>query len=602
LQKENDMSVMTDRSAHNGVDNGSTTAITELLDRLRLLTDAANRPDLGTHLAQARIRVTDPRLRIVVTGQTGQGMSSLVEAITGAPVTETGDNGPVVVSSSDSEFVRLVPAAGAEPDAGAGPVPRVEIGAPNDLLAEGVVLIDTPGASGLDTARAGAVLSLLPAAGAVLFVSDASQEYTEPEIAFLRQIRQLCPTVIGVITKIDLYPRWVDIQRANRTHLTDAGLDIPLLPLSSAMGEIARRSGDAQLAVESGVPQLVDLIRHRVIGAADVVLRNAVVNDVRFVSDHLAMALNAELDALNDPSCGAELVARLRDAWEVADRLRQRTANWQVVLGDGATELTVEVEHDLRHRLRSVVREAETNIMTSDPAKRWEEFGGWLDGCIAGAVQDNFVLAHTRCRDLAEKVATRFVAEGRLAVPELYLDHTGSILDPVQSLEPLDSRRTGIVQRAISSVRGSYGGVLMVGLMTGLAGLALVNPWSIGAGVLLGANTFWEDRKSQTSRRQAEAKAAVARLMDDVIFQVGKESKYRLREAQRTLRDHFTTVATEMLRSADDAWRAAQEANQMHTEHRAGRIAEVHNALSDLRQLRLRAAALVPTRATEAAR
>jgi hypothetical protein len=602
LQKENDMSVMTDRSAHNGVDNGSTTAITELLDRLRLLTDAANRPDLGTHLAQARIRVTDPRLRIVVTGQTGQGMSSLVEAITGAPVTETGDNGPVVVSSSDSEFVRLVPAAGAEPDAGAGPVPRVEIGAPNDLLAEGVVLIDTQGASGLDTARAGAVLSLLPAAGAVLFVSDASQEYTEPEIAFLRQIRQLCPTVIGVITKIDLYPRWVDIQRANRTHLTDAGLDIPLLPLSSAMGEIARRSGDAQLAVESGVPQLVDLIRHRVIGAADVVLRNAVVNDVRFVSDHLAMALNAELDALNDPSCGAELVARLRDAWEAADRLRQRTANWQVVLGDGATELTVEVEHDLRHRLRSVVREAETNIMTSDPAKRWEEFGGWLDGCIAGAVQDNFVLAHTRCRDLAEKVATRFVAEGRLAVPELYLDHTGSILDPVQSLEPLDSRRTGIVQRAISSVRGSYGGVLMVGLMTGLAGLALVNPWSIGAGVLLGANTFWEDRKSQTSRRQAEAKAAVARLMDDVIFQVGKESKYRLREAQRTLRDHFTTVATEMLRSADDAWRAAQEANQMHTEHRAGRIAEVHNALSDLRQLRLRAAALVPTRATEAAR
>jgi cytochrome b len=68
------------------------------------------------------------------------------------------------------------------------------------------------------------------------------------------------------------------------------------------------------------------------------------------------------------------------------------------------------------------------------------------------------------------------------------------------------------------------------------------------------------------------------------------------------LRDHFTAVATEMLRSADDAWRAAQEVNQIHTEHRAGRIAEVHNALSDLRQLRLRAAALVPTRATEAAR
>jgi predicted lipid-binding transport protein (Tim44 family) len=149
-----------------------------------------------------------------------------------------------------------------------------------------------------------------------------------------------------------------------------------------------------------------------------------------------------------------------------------------------------------------------------------------------------------------------------------------------------------MVQRVLSSMRGSYGGVLMVGLMTSLAGLALVNPWSIGAGVLLGANTFWEDRKAQNARRQAEAKAAVARLMDDVIFQVGKESKYRLREAQRILRDHFTATATEMLRSADDALRAAHEANQIHTEHRAGRIAEVHNCLSELRQLRVRASAL----------
>ena len=588
------MSVMTD--SRTGTDTRSAAVMTELLDRLRVLTDTARRPDLGTRLTQARTRVTDPRLRIVVTGQSGQGMSALVESIIGAPVTAADPAGPVVVSYSDSEFVRPIRAT--TPGAGTDgvPVPRTEIGASHDLLAHGVVLIDTPGTSGMDSTRAGTVLSLLPAADAVLFVSDASQEYTEPEIAYLRQIRQLCPTIIGVITKIDLYPRWTDIQRANRTHLTNAGLDIPLLPLSAAMNDTARRSSDAELAVESGVPQLVDFLRHRVVGDADLVLRNAVVNDVRFVADHLAMALNAELDALNDPRNGAELVQRLQEAVHAADQLRQRTANWQLVLGDGVTELSVDVEHDLRHRLRSVVREADANIMSSDPAKRWEEFGAWINGRIAESVQDNFVLAHTRSRDLATKVAARFAEEGQVAVPQLYLDYTGSILDPVQSLDPLDTRKAGMVQRVITSMRGSYGGVLMVGLMTGLAGLALVNPYSIGAGVLLGANTFWEDRKAQTFRRQAEAKAAVARLMDDVIFQVGKESKYRMREAQRILRDHFTATATEMLRSADDALRAAHEANQVHTEHRAGRIAEVHDCLSDLRQLRVRAAALAPTR------
>ena len=580
------MSVMTEAAAR----TESTTVMTDLLDRLRVLTDAARRPDLGTRLAQARSRVTDPRLRIVVTGQTGQGMSTLVESIIGAPVTAKGPAGPVVVSYADSEFVR--PIQTDTPAAGAGPVPRLEVGTSHDLLAQGVVLIDTPGTSGMDTARAGTVLSLLPGADAVLFVSDASQEYTEPEIAYLRQIQQLCPTVIGVITKIDVYPRWSDIQRADRNHLTNAGLDIPLLPLSAAMSETARRSNDPELAIESGVPQLIDFLSQRVVGDADLVLRHAVVNDVRFVCDHLAMALNAELDALNDPRNGAELLQRLEQARQAAEALRQRTANWQLVLGDGVTELSVDVEHDLRHRLRSVVREADANIMSSDPAKRWAEFGTWINGRIAESVQDNFVLAHTRSRDLAAKVAARFAEEGQLAVPQLYLDYTGSILDPVQSLEPLEGRKAGMVQRVLSSMRGSYGGVLMVGLMTSLAGLALVNPWSIGAGVLLGANTFWEDRKAQSARRQAEAKAAVARLMDDVIFQVGKESKYRLREAQRILRDHFTATATEMLRSADDALRAAHEANQIHTEHRAGRIAEVHNCLSELRQLRVRASAL----------
>lgn len=573
------MPVMTDPAVHTG-----TEAMTELLDRLRALTDAARRPDLGTRLAQARTRVTDPRLRIVVTGQTGQGMSTLAESIIGPLPAEADRTGPVVVSYADSEFVR--------PPQDGDQLPRTEIGAPHNLLAQGVVLIDTPGTSGMDSARASSVLSLLPGADAVVFVSDASQEYTEPEIAYLRQIQQLCPTVIGVITKIDLYPRWSDIQRANRKHLTNASLDIPLLPLSATMSEIAHRSNDTALAVESGVPQLVDFLRQRVVGDADLVLRHAVVNDIRFVSDHLAMALNAELDALNDPRNGAELLQRLQLAHRSAEALRQRTANWQLVLGDGVTELSVDVEHDLRHRLRSVVREAEANIMTCDPAKRWDEFGNWINGRIAESVQDNFVLAHTRSRELAAKVAARFAEEGQVAVPQLYLDYTGSILDPVQSLEPLDSRKTGMVQRVLTSMRGSYGGVLMVGLMTSLAGLALVNPYSIGAGVLLGANTFWEDRKGQTARRQAEAKAAVARLMDDVIFQVGKESKYRLREAQRILRDHFTTTATEMLRSADDALRAADQANQIHAEHRAGRIAEVHNCLSELRQLRVRAAAL----------
>jgi signal recognition particle receptor subunit beta len=519
----------------------ATSDMTGLLDRLRTLADAAGRPDLSDRLVRSRARVLDPSVRIVVTGQVGQGMTTLVRVL--------------------------------------------------DLPA-GVTLVDLPGSPGADSVAAATALNELASADAVLFVSDASQEYTEPEIALLRQVTQLCPTVVGVITKIDLYHRWPDIQRADRTHLTNAGLDIPLLPVSAALATTARGRNDTELASESGIPQLTAFLSDRIVAAADQVLRAAVVNDVRMVTEHLAMADNAELDALRDPAAGAQLERRLIEARDAADRLSERSANWLLVLGDGITEMAVDVEHDLRHRLRQVVREADADIMASDPVKRWAGFGEWLDGQVVDAVRENCLLAHRRAEELSVQVADRFAGEHQVLRPALKIARTDDALRPVQELEEVDGDRAGVIQRTINSMRGSYGGVLMVGLMTSLAGLALVNPWSIGAGVLLGANTFREDRKARTVQRQAEAKAAVARLMDDVIFQVGRESKYRIREVHRTLRDHFSSVAVELARSANDALWAAQQANQGHVEDRAARVDRVQDRLAELRHLRTNAARL----------
>ncbi|HEY2204303.1 MAG TPA: EutP/PduV family microcompartment system protein [Pseudonocardia sp.] len=557
--------------------------MTALLDELRRLTDAADRPDLSDRLTRSRARVTDPTLRIVVVGEAGQGMSTLVDAVAGAPVTADGARRglPVVVRHPGGGPAELVDG-------------RLVVGTPRPLLARGVELVDAPGSSGGGSPAAAEALRLATEADAVLFVSDASQEYTRPEIGFLTQLQRLCGTVVGVVTKIDLYPRWADVQGADRRHLTNAGLDIPLLPVSALLSEAAQQEGDEVLGVESGVPQLLDFLRGHVVAEADTVLRRSVVNDVRTVSDHLALSLNAQLDALHDPARAGELVARLDHARAAADRLRQQSAGWQLTLGDGMTELTVEVEHDLRQRLRGLVRAAEADIMTADPAPRWERFDEWLQSKIAENVRANFVLAHVRSRSLSERVAERFAGEGAVSMPEPRLDQLGGSLDPVHPLEELDSRKAGLVQRVISSMRGSYGGILMVGVLTSLAGLALVNPWSIGAGVLLGANTFREDRTARTARRQAEAKVAVARLMDDVIFQVGNESRARLREVHRTLRDHFTALADETLRSTDDALAAAQRASQAHEEHRDARFAEVQDRLSALRGLRVRAAGLLP--------
>jgi len=563
---------------------GSAAVMTSLLDELYALTYAADRPDLADRLVHARARVNDPTLRIVVTGQTGQGMSSLVDAIAGAPVTSEGAERslPVLVSHSATPYSRP----------STSQTSRIEVGVPNPLLAQGVTLIDAPGIYGADTAAAATVLELVASADAVLFVSDASQEYTAPEVEFIGQLRQLCPTVVGVVTKIDLYERWSDIQRANRAHLDTAGLDIPLLPVSAMLAQAAQADQDTNLTVESGVPQLVDFLRQHVIANANAVLRASVINDIQIITDQLMMTATAELEALRDPTQGTALVEELQRAVAASNLLRAQSARWQLVLGDGIVELIAEVEHDLRHRLRGVVREAEADIMKSDPAPRWDAFDTWLQGRIAQSVQANFVLAHARANELAERVADQFAAQSVRAIPQLHLDDPSAALAEVQALEDLESRKAALGQLLLNTIRGSYGGILMVGVLTSVAGLALLNPWSIGAGVLLGANTFWEERKARTARRQSEAKVAVARLMDDVLFQVGDESKYRLREVHRTLRDHFTEIASEMARSADDALRAAQEASYAHSSARDAQAVKAQASLGQLHQLRARAATL----------
>ena len=75
------------------------------------------------------------------------------------------------------------------------------------MLAAGMQLVDTPGVGGLASVHNAATVAALPAADAVLFVSDAAQELSAPELDFLRAACSACPVVIEVVSKIDFQPR-----------------------------------------------------------------------------------------------------------------------------------------------------------------------------------------------------------------------------------------------------------------------------------------------------------------------------------------------------------------------------------------------------------
>ncbi|GAA4687464.1 isoniazid-induced dynamin-like GTPase IniA [Pseudonocardia yuanmonensis] len=597
-------------------------AAVQLVDLALKATTAYERPDLAVRLHATRARLADPNVRVLIVGEFKQGKSQLVNALVNAPVCPVDDDistaVPTEVRFGETTTVTLVKvppgaAEGAEPveertvvetsrladfvsEAGnpenrAG-LHHAEVTLPRKLLQSGLVLVDTPGVGGLGSAHGAATMAALPTADAVVLVSDAAQEYTAPEIDFLRSAMGLCPNVGCVVTKTDLYPHWRKIVELDKGHLRKAGVEAEIYPVSSALRLAGAETGDAELMSESGFAPLVGFLLRKVVARADDLDRRSTSQDVRAVAEQLSAQFTAELAALEDPGKAEALVEELTRAKARADDLRQRSARWQITLNDGVADLISDIEYDLRDRLRSVTREAEQLLDDADPADIWDQFAQWFHQQVSQATSANYVWTAQRARWLAEQVSEHFAEGADAALPEIHID--GSRLGgTVQALEQPEGEKFGVGQKLFVGMRGGYGGLLMIGLATSFAGLALLNPFSIAAGLLFGGKTVRDERKRLLERRRAEAKTAVRRHIDEVTFQVGKDSRDTLRRAQRQLRDHFTVLAEELSVSLATSVSAAQSAVNTDVSQRQKRIDDLKAEITRVEALAKRARALV---------
>ncbi|GGM33910.1 isoniazid-induced protein IniA [Longimycelium tulufanense] len=582
-------------------------AVLQLVEVALAATRAYGRADLTGRLRRTRERLADPAVRVLVAGEFKQGKSSLVNALINAPVcpvdADVATAVPTVVRHAEAPGAVLVrqteegetverirvalealPEVIKETRPGADPQRNhVEVGIPRELLAQGLTLVDTPGVGGLGSVHGASMMAALPGADAVLFVSDASQEYTATELEFLLQARNVCPTVACVLAKIDFYPEWRRIAELDRRHLAAAGVDAGLLPVSATLRLHAARTEDQALNAESGFPRLITHLRDEVLARAEELDRCSAVHDVLAVADQLTATMSAELAILRDPGRAQDLVAELERAERRADDLRQRSARWQQTLGDGITDLTADVDYDLRDRMRQIVRDAEKELDEVDPATVADQFATWLHQRLSAAATANFLWAGQRARWLAGRVAEHFAEDGRAILPELPGDARISLDDTLFELPR--SERFGLGEKLMLGMRGGYGGALMFGMLGTLAGMALLNPISIAAGVLLGGKTVRDERKRLRLRRQMDAKNAVRRHVDDVIFQVGKESRDMLRRVQRELRDHFTSRAEELQRSLTESLSAARDAFRREESDRKQRIQDLQAELERVAKL-----------------
>ena len=576
---------------------------------------AYGRPDLARRARDRRERLVERTVRVLVVGEFKQGKSSLVNALVNAAVCPVDDDVattvPTAVRHRDQPCARVAyPGVddGGEPEwepadveaarrlstGTPGPGERrpvmTEIGIPRRLLAGGLVLVDTPGVGGIGSPQAASTASSLPSADLVLFVTDASQELTAPELEFLKAARALCPAVACVLTKIDLYPEWRAIRDLDQHHLERAGVVAPIVAVSSLLRQHAASSGDQELNAESGFPTLIEHLRQSV-ATAKTTAAEAAARDVVDVARQLEASFEAERSALADPQGVGELMAGLARAREDADRLRSQASKWQQRLNDRIADLAADVEHDLRSRMREVTRVGDETIDGGDPRVLWPEFEPWLYRRVAAEVLANYALLHQRAALVANEVGALFDAEESDVLAALPVSPPTEILESVVVDTRLDDAPSmSVGQSALSLLRGSYGGVLMFGMLGRMVGLGLANPASIFLGLMMGRKSMRDEKARQLTQARQQARQACHRYVDEVAFVIGKDSRDTVRRVHRHLRDHFTDRAETLHRSASESLRAAQETVKGDETQRRDRLRRVETELARIRGLAARGA------------
>ncbi|MEU7750387.1 dynamin family protein [Micromonospora sp. NPDC049171] len=601
----------------------------DVLDDIARTCSAHGRGDLLQTVRQKRAQLLNPTLRVLVIGEPNQGKSQLINAIINAPACPVGDGRttvlPTVVQHAEapSAAVAQAPPARGGPagtalavavertpvaldqvaqsvagmvgrQPGGGPA-YVEIGVPRALLGAGLVLVDTPGTD--EVAGIGGTASVAAPARAdtVLLVSDSTRDLSVAELNMLLHVVRSHPNVVVVQSKTDLVADWRAVAERNRQHLAEAGIPATLIPVSATLRLRAAGADDRGLNAESGFPALIARLQRDLAGKADHLARASVQTVARTVVEQLAAPLRAEL-ATQEAEEQSGPISRLHAAQREVDELRRCSTRWQNTLNDEIGDLLSDIEYDLRDRTRQILRTVDEAFDTADPLVAWDTFHDWLERSLVEAAEANHEWLVQRCDWIARRVAANFNRYGYDVLPPWSMTMPEDLGERLPELQMPTIDRFTASQKLFTGMKGSYGGMLMFGLATTLAGMPMINPVSVGIGALFGGKSIRDESKQLLRRRQATVKTAIQRHVDDFFVRMIRDCRDAARQVQRMLRDHFTGLTEELQEAIVQSFRSAKQEADTDASLREQRQREIRLKMTRLAALHEQAQQLTGTR------
>jgi len=204
--------------------------VEDLLEELGEIADSRGFDSLRDEVYEDRIpALREGQMSVVVLGEFNHGKSTVVNALLGEEILPTG------ITPTTSEITHLVYAdeptvslqptgdaevrevayeelgeavtddEGGEEGADDEDLEYVEIGYPNDLLEDSLVLVDTPGVNDISRQKVEITYGYVPRADVILYVLDATQILKKSEITFIEEklLEANRDRIIFVLGKVD---------------------------------------------------------------------------------------------------------------------------------------------------------------------------------------------------------------------------------------------------------------------------------------------------------------------------------------------------------------------------------------------------------------
>jgi len=558
--------------------------------------------DRAARIAPLVAALTAGQFRIVVMGEVKKGKSSFINALLGQAellptATDIATSTVFQISHGATERVTVVFQPAEDEEHAAAPAPRpitraqireygtedgnsgntkrvdyIAIELPNPLLAQGLVLVDTPGVGGLFRQHRDITFRYAPQADVVLFVLDSVEAvFSEDEVRFLDELRKHTAQIVFVQTKIDIAgTEQIHAWKKRNLEILSGVLKvepsrIPYYLVGAKLKQRADRLRDAECLKESGYLAVLSLLRDGLIPSRDEILARRWLPTLsaellaagKRVSDRLTIVRETSQPKL------AKYEADLADAEREYDRWQtevwpERSRTFQDETGrikrDARNRLQDQLtpeRRDCQDELDELRTQCKTAEQVNERGERLLESWGSRWNTEATAVLDAFTSNHL---EQLERLVGRMEEDLKnIKVPELNVeapdwkggatDQTGAIREAAMN----SSVFGGLAGEAAKYIGAGAGLATFLGIVSNPVGLAV----GAAAGVGWLATRIWTGVRGFRAAHERQRDAAVAAL-ERALTRTGNIS---LRGATRL----FEAVAADL----DAAARAAIDTSRV---------------------------------------